>query len=259
VRNEAYKLLKLDPEKIAKESAVFATQDIQVAVGDYLLLRANGVAKNGKRLVNGQRVKVKGISKNGEIALTDGRIMPREFRQFCAGYAISSQSSQGKTVEVVLVAIDGKSAETATTKETLYVAASRGRQRCTIYTDNKKLLVEAFARSSKRKTATELMKVYEKAKPNPNTGTPSQSLSDFGMASHPETQRQSNLCQAERSRNDTALRAQRLHSNERDSLSGNEAKQLVCGVRGDGNGLPLPAFHGLCTDGFFPTMGGRAK
>jgi hypothetical protein len=45
----------------------------------------------------------------------------------------------------------------AGSQEQFYVSASRGRQKCTVYTDDAELLKEAIATSSVKLSATELM------------------------------------------------------------------------------------------------------
>lgn len=85
-------------------------------------------------------------------------MIPTRFRHFTHGYAITSQRAQAQTVDEVLLAVDAQSAFCAATAQTLYVAASRGRDRCTIFTDDKELLLDAFARSGERLGAFDLIR-----------------------------------------------------------------------------------------------------
>lgn len=144
-----------DPKKSATAFQVFERQPLPIAAGDKLLLRANDKGK-GVKLINGQIVTIKSIE-DGVISLSDGRILPRDFRCFAHGYCISSQASQGKTVDHVFVAIDAQSAHSATSLETFYVAASRARHSCTIVTDAKKELRAAIRHSAARTAAIELL------------------------------------------------------------------------------------------------------
>jgi ATP-dependent exoDNAse (exonuclease V) alpha subunit len=68
---------------------------------------------------------------------------------------VTSHASQGKTVDRVII---GQSADSmrAASHEQFYVSVSRGRERATIYTDDKKALLEAVSRSDDRVAATEL-------------------------------------------------------------------------------------------------------
>lgn len=53
-------------------------------------------------MANGEIVTVKNIRASGEIELADGRTLPASYRQFVRGYAVTSDGSQGKTVDHVL-------------------------------------------------------------------------------------------------------------------------------------------------------------
>lgn len=258
VRKQKGGVLLLDPRKDAKRIAAFTRREMPVASGDRLLIRANGTAKTGQSLVNGELVTVKAISKNGEIALADGRIIPAAFRHLRGGHAISCQSSQGKTVDVVLCAIDAKSAKSATTKETFYVAASRAKERCTIYTDSKKRLSEALKRSAERQAAIEFVRqqTYEKKQPHPSPGTAARkSLPEARLAPPSQTKRQHHLCEELRRRANTAVRLKRVHSHARNQDAALQNEQRVRGLPGGGGGLPLPPTDLAGNRGFLPSLG----
>lgn len=155
IRRSNGEALVIDPVNHAKGFQVFQPQDIPVATGDSLLLRANGQTTSGSRLINGQIVRVKSV-KNGVIQLEDGRSLPPGYQHFAHGYCITSQAAQGKTVDHVFLALDAESASSAATRETLYVGTSRARHSCTIYTDGRPELEAAFSRSSERIAAMEL-------------------------------------------------------------------------------------------------------
>lgn len=95
----------VDPEKIVGFDVCEKCR-IKIAPGEKLLLQGNSrsdCSGTGGALVNGQIVEAKEIL-TGCIHLKDGRILPREYRRFCHGYAVTSHASQGKTVEVLVVA-----------------------------------------------------------------------------------------------------------------------------------------------------------
>jgi conjugative relaxase-like TrwC/TraI family protein len=125
---------------------------LQVAPGDKLLLQAN---RAKARLINGQIVTAKAVDKTGSVILADGRVVPPDYRTFCHGYAVTSHSSQSKTVDEVIPVASSRSLG-AVNREQFYVTISRGRQRCRIFTDDKLLLRDRIARSSFRKAAIEL-------------------------------------------------------------------------------------------------------
>jgi ATP-dependent exoDNAse (exonuclease V) alpha subunit len=76
--------------------------------------------------------------------------MPRDFRQFTHGYAVTAHRSQGKTVDSVIISADGMQ------KELFYVAASRGRKSLPVVTSDKQSLRESLACSAARQSASEL-------------------------------------------------------------------------------------------------------
>jgi len=145
-----------DPKKSATSFQVYDPKPLQIAQGDKLLLRCNGQSTDGRKLINGEIVQIKGIN-GGLITLTDGRKIPSTYRHYTHGYCISSQASQGKTVDRVFLSMDAQSAHAASSLEGFYVAASRGRLSCGIYTDAKDELRDAVQHSSARQAAIELI------------------------------------------------------------------------------------------------------
>jgi len=156
VRHADGRIRRLRPARLAKHFSVFTQRKTGVSPGDALLILENGYGLGRGRITNGEIVTVGAINASGCIFLKDGRIIPPGFRHFTLGYAITSQRAQGKTVDHVFIAIDSGFAYCATTRETFYVAASRGRRRCSIYTDDENLLRDAFCRSGERMSALEL-------------------------------------------------------------------------------------------------------
>jgi hypothetical protein len=126
-------------------------RELKVASGDWLLLQAN----HGKEFINGERVQVREI-RDGRIALTDGRVLPSTFNTFTHGYAVTSHSSQGKTVDNVLLVASSRSFA-AVNREQFYVSISRGRERCQVFTDDAELLARRVTDSHERQAAVELL------------------------------------------------------------------------------------------------------
>jgi conjugative relaxase-like TrwC/TraI family protein len=138
-------------KKQAKSFGVFDTRDIGVAPGDWLSIQAN-VRDNDYKFTNGERVKVAHVNEQGGIMLEDGRTVPRHFRQYTHGYAITAHRSQGKSVDEVIISGD------RFTKELFYVAASRGRKRITIFTGDRANLRDSIGVSGERMSALELLR-----------------------------------------------------------------------------------------------------
>ena len=128
-------------------------RELKVAAGDWLLLQANAVAVR-QHFINGERVQVREIQ-NGRIALADGRSLPAGFNAFTHGYAVTSHSSQSKTVDEVLLVASSRSFG-AVNREQFYVSISRGRERVHVFTDDADLLARRVTDSHTRKAAVEL-------------------------------------------------------------------------------------------------------
>jgi conjugative relaxase-like TrwC/TraI family protein len=129
---------------------VGVSRELNVAAGDWLLLQAN----HGKGFINGERVQVREIS-GGRISLTDGRVLPGTFNTFSHGYAVTSHSSQSKTVDEVLLVASSRSFG-AVNREQFYVSISRGRKRVHVFTDDAELLARRVTDTHERKAAVEL-------------------------------------------------------------------------------------------------------
>ena len=91
---------------------------------------------------------------DGEIELSDGRVLNKSFREFLPGYAVTSYGSQGRTVDYVL--FSDSTVKAATNAQQWYVTISRGRRGVRIFTSDKEQLRENVARSGHRPLAMEL-------------------------------------------------------------------------------------------------------
>jgi ATP-dependent exoDNAse (exonuclease V) alpha subunit len=129
-------------------------KELALSAGDKLQLKANGKSADGRKLANGELVTVKEIRPDGRIALTDGRTLENNFRQFVRGYAITSYASQGKSVNYVL--FSDSAAKAATNNQQWYVTISRGKKGVQIFTTDKAELRENIARSGDRPLAIDI-------------------------------------------------------------------------------------------------------
>jgi conjugative relaxase-like TrwC/TraI family protein len=135
---------------------VFHSHQLAIAAGDVLRVTRNGTTLDRKhRLNNGQLVTVKTFDSRGNLVLGNGWTVSKDYGFLAHGYVVTSHASQGKTVKRVII---GQSADSmrAASREQFYVSVSRGRERATIFTDDKKALLEAVSRSDDRVAATEL-------------------------------------------------------------------------------------------------------
>jgi conjugative relaxase-like TrwC/TraI family protein len=154
-----------------KKFQLYHPEKLSLTEGDKLRITMNGFvpearpgAKGGKtRLNNGDIYQVEGFTRNGDIRLTNGFVIPKNYGGLTHGYVVTSHASQGKTVDIPLVAL-GSESFAAANREQLYVSISRGREAVRVYTDDKEAMLDAVQDSAARLSATELM---EGANPMP--------------------------------------------------------------------------------------------
>lgn len=135
---------------------VFQEKQASFAKGELLRVTAGGKSKDGHRLDNGTIYRINSFARNGDIRLENGWTIDKDFGFIARGYASTSHSSQGKTVNHVLVAESALSFAAAG-REQFYVSMSRGEHSATLYTDDEKQLTEAIQKSDTRMSATELI------------------------------------------------------------------------------------------------------
>jgi conjugative relaxase-like TrwC/TraI family protein len=148
----------------AKKFQVFQPGTLALAAGDKLRITQNGFTQESKRglkktkdrLNNGALYDVKGFTRDGDILLSNGFIVPKDYGGLVHGYTSTSHASQGKTVDAVLIAM-GQESLMATNREQFYVSVSRGRESVRLYTDDKAAMLAAVKASAARLSATEMM------------------------------------------------------------------------------------------------------
>jgi conjugative relaxase-like TrwC/TraI family protein len=145
------------PVQYADRFEVYRPGQLTLAAGDRILTPANGRTKDGKhRLNNGDLLTLKGFTKRGDLIVDHDWVIAKEFGHIAHGYCVTSQASQGKTVDKVFAGISSESLP-ATNRRTLYVAATRGREQCMVVTDDKAALVKAAERTDEPMSATEFL------------------------------------------------------------------------------------------------------
>ncbi len=142
------------PLEQASKFQTFRARAIDLAVGDDIRMTAAGKSLDGHRFNNGSTYRIKGFSKQGDILLSNQWVVSREFGHWSHDVVSTAVSSQGKTVDRVIVSQTQASGKAASQAE-FYVAVSRGKYEATIFTDNKAALREAVQRSEHRVSATE--------------------------------------------------------------------------------------------------------
>jgi hypothetical protein len=137
----------VDPTRCASRFSVYQAREIEVSSGDRILIRRNDRASG---LANGELLTIR-IQKDGTVETQEGKTLPPTFRTFCHGYVVTSHKSQGRTHDKVIVAAEQLNAKAA------YVACSRGRSQCLVYTPDKTAILSALDRSGDRKAAFDVL------------------------------------------------------------------------------------------------------
>lgn len=104
---------------------VYETRTMQAAKGDRLRITGNGRSNDGKHLFNGTTYNIHGFDKQGNIRLSNGSTISKDFGHIALGYVMTSHSSQGKTADKVIVSQSSSTARAAS-MEQFYVSVSRG-------------------------------------------------------------------------------------------------------------------------------------
>ena len=158
------------PYSETRKTQVYRPEKLTLSEGDKLRITLNGYTRETRRgllgsrgkdrLNNGALYQVEGFTKQGDIKLTNGFVIPKDYGGLTHGYVVTSHASQGKTVDIPLVAL-GQESFAAANREQLYVSLSRGREAVRLYTDDKAAMMDAVQSTSARLSATELMGVEQ--------------------------------------------------------------------------------------------------
>ena len=135
---------------------VYESRTIALAAGDMVRITQNGFTKDKQRLNNGDLKHVKAFTKDGDIKLSNGWVIAKDFGNLMHGYCVTSYASQSKGVDCVFVAESSESFRAAD-RQQFYVSASRFKEALTIYTDDKRQLLKAVSKTSERPSATDLV------------------------------------------------------------------------------------------------------
>jgi conjugative relaxase-like TrwC/TraI family protein len=147
--------LTYDPTRLSGVS-VYNEAERFFAEGDRIQFRAPFAEK---RIVNGELGSISKIEpEHLRVALDSGREVsfdPQQFRHIDHGYAVTSHSSQGLTVDRVLINADTRESFRLLNDRMAYVAVSRAREEALIYTDSTQNLRETLNRATNKEMALE--------------------------------------------------------------------------------------------------------
>ena len=135
-----------------------AKGEVNFAVGDTVRITGNGWDVSRKhRIDNGRIDVIKAFTPKGDIVLSNGWVVGKDFAHIKHGLVQTSPATQSKTDDIVLAAMN-KASLGAMGAEQAYVTVSRGRERGMIFTDlPRDELLQAIARGDNRLSATELL------------------------------------------------------------------------------------------------------
>jgi ATP-dependent exoDNAse (exonuclease V) alpha subunit len=155
VRFENGRQLTYNPQRLSGVSVYYEAQR-EFAEGDRIQFRA---PLTEKRIANGELATIKKIGDEElTVKLDSGRELSFEqqrFRHIDHGYAVTSHSSQGTTVDRVLINADTRESEMLLNDRMGYVAVSRAREDAIIYTNSIEELRSALDRRVDKETALE--------------------------------------------------------------------------------------------------------
>ena len=154
--------ITFDPSRCA-DKTTYAVQEIEIAPGEQMRWTRNDTERGVR---NGQMVTISAIDAKGTATLKDasGNEMTVELTgQQYLDYALVSTtySSQGKTADQVLVAIDS-----TISKEGLYVAVSRAKQKLSLYTASKAKLFKQAERSTAKENPSDYLTLFNLVNPD---------------------------------------------------------------------------------------------
>lgn len=149
-----------DPAKVplseAAKFSLYRPDAVGLAEGERVRFTGTVKTLDGRHtLKNGMVKTVAGFTEGGDIRLDNGWIVAKEAGHFRLGWVDTSFASQGKTVDRVLIGMAAASAP-AMNQEQMYVSASRGKEKATLYTDSKEAVRDAVQRSSQKAAALDL-------------------------------------------------------------------------------------------------------
>ncbi len=155
VRFSNGRALTYDPTRFSGVS-VYNEAQRSFAEGDRIQFRAPFAEK---RIVNGELGSITKLEpEEVRVALDSGREVtfnPETFRHIDHGYAVTSHSSQGITVDRVLIHADTRESRQLLNDRMAYVAVSRAREEALIYTDSTQNLQETLNRGTNKEMALE--------------------------------------------------------------------------------------------------------
>jgi conjugative relaxase-like TrwC/TraI family protein len=153
------------PAACAARFEVYRPSRLKIAVGDRVRVTRNGVTADGRhKLRNGAILTVDGFTSKGELVVDHGWVIPKEWGHISLGYAVSAESSQGRTVDKVFVSLSTESFP-AVNQRRFSVPTTRGKEQVLVFTDDREGLLKAAQRPDEPLSATEFAESQQRKRP----------------------------------------------------------------------------------------------
>ncbi len=137
---------------------VYQQSTLSLAPGDQVRFSLGGTTKNGKsRISNGRLDTVRGFDRHGNLVLSNGWTVDKDYAHLDLGYVITSHAAQGKDRDLAIAAMGSQSLPAINARQ-FYVTASRGKEDVAIYVDDKEAIRTAIQNSGQQLSASELAK-----------------------------------------------------------------------------------------------------
>ncbi len=145
------------PLNAAERFHVYRPETRSFARDDRVRVTEKCALPDGREFAKGSFFDVERITRDGEVKLTNGAVIPKDYPFLDHGYSSTSVSAQGLTVTNVLLAM-GTESVPAMSREQFYVSISRGKRRVSIYVDDLPAVKAAVMHSSAKPTAIDLVR-----------------------------------------------------------------------------------------------------
>jgi ATP-dependent exoDNAse (exonuclease V) alpha subunit len=157
LRAESGRLIQFNPARW-KGLSVYTPEERTIAIGDRLQWREPDTRR---RIANGKYATITALDRqNIEISFDNGRklSMPlAEARKVDLGYCSTSHSSQGSTVQRVIINLDSSRRAELVNLRQFYVSSSRPEFELRIYTDSIQGMRRAVARTQEKELALDVI------------------------------------------------------------------------------------------------------
>jgi hypothetical protein len=181
---ESGRTLTYNPQRLSGVS-VYREANREFAEGDRIQFRTPFAEK---RITNGELATIAKIGdKKMTVKLDSGREVvfdSDKFRHIDHGYAVTSHSSQGTTVDRVLINADTRESEMLLNDRMGYVAISRAREDAIIYTNSIEELRSTIGRRVDKEMAVEALNAsrdYLHQQRDANSSDPSLTQEQYGI------------------------------------------------------------------------------